>query len=136
MTEFLDIPADVILIIVSKQHLDIRSTNNFREVCLQNNHLYYNVFQDLTKNVQKRGVLEITEEKIQKVDDFTQDFKYLKQSALDISIVLTRDIYPIYTQQKVIINFQKKEKSKIGPIFTFNTAIESYEYTDYENLKK
>ena len=44
MTEFLDIPADIILIIVSKQHLDIRSTNNFREVCLQNNHLYYNVF--------------------------------------------------------------------------------------------
>ena len=26
-------------------------------------------------------------------------------------------------------------KSKNDPIFTFNTAIESYEYTDYENVK-
>ena len=31
---------------------------------------------------------------------------------------------------------QKRAKSKNGPIFTFNTAIESYEYTDFENLKK
>ena len=26
---------------------------------------------------------------------------------------------------------QKRAKSKNGPIFTFNTAIESYEHTDY-----
>jgi len=87
MAEFLDLPADVILIIVSKQHLDIRSTNNFREVCLQNHHLYHHVFPKLTRDVQKRGILKITEEKIDEVEDFTEDCKYLRQSALDISIV-------------------------------------------------
>ena len=30
---------------------------------------------------------------------------------------------------------QKKEKSKNGPIFTFNTAIESSEYTDFKNVE-
>ena len=29
----------------------------------------------------------------------------------------------------------KKAKSKNGPIFTFNTAIESYEYTNFKNVK-
>ena len=30
---------------------------------------------------------------------------------------------------------QKKAKSKNGPIFTINTAIESYEYTDFKNVE-
>ena len=30
----------------------------------------------------------------------------------------------------------KKAKSKNGPIFTFNMAIESYEYTDFENVEQ
>ena len=30
---------------------------------------------------------------------------------------------------------KKKAKSKNGPIFTFNTAIESYEYTNFKNVK-
>ena len=30
---------------------------------------------------------------------------------------------------------QKRAKSKNGPIFTFNTAIESYEYTNFKNVK-
>ena len=79
MTEFLDIPADVIRIIVSKQHLDIKSSNSFREVCLTNQYLYKEVFQDLTKDVQKRGILKITEEKIYEVEDFTKDIEYIKK---------------------------------------------------------
>lgn len=30
---------------------------------------------------------------------------------------------------------QKTAKSKNGLIFTFNTAIESYEYTDFKNVE-
>ena len=29
----------------------------------------------------------------------------------------------------------KKAKSKNGPIFTFNMAIESYEYTNFKNVE-
>ena len=31
--------------------------------------------------------------------------------------------------------WKKKEKSKNGPIFLFNTAIESSEYTDFKNVE-
>ena len=77
----MDLPDDVIRIIVSKQHLDIYTLNTFREVCLRNQHLYFNLYPDLTKDVQKRGILKITEEKINEVEDYTKDIEYIKNSS-------------------------------------------------------
>ena len=55
MAEIVDLPGEVICMIASFS--DITTVNSLRLVCLSNQHLYINVFPDLTTDVKKRAIL-------------------------------------------------------------------------------
>ena len=83
MKEFVDLPAEVICIIAS--FVDVKTVNNLRLVCLSNQHLYNNVYPDLTRDVKKRAILRITEEKCEQLD-FNKHYNCIIKSEFEIGI--------------------------------------------------
>jgi len=135
MAEFLDLPGEVICMIASFS--DIITVNSLRLVCLSNQHLYTNVFPDLTTDVKKRAILRITNEKLRQLD-FSKDQKYLLNSDIEIGIKLSvsgfDNNYEILYD--LLHNFVKKHPDKVTQLDYFSTDDDTYcpDEEDFEDF--
>jgi len=129
MAEFVDLPGEVICMIASFS--DITSVNSLRLVCLSNQHLYINVFPDLTTDVKKRAILRITNEKLRQLD-LSKDLKYLLDSEIEIGITLS--VYGFENDYEILYdllnNFVKKHHDKVTQLGYLST--EDVQYDPYE----
>ena len=87
--KFVNIPPEVISIIVQKQNLSLTDLKSFKAVCLSNQYLYYNLYDIVIQDIRKKGILKINlYNSDDRVAKFLADYQILTKSKMKVSIEL------------------------------------------------
>lgn len=88
-TEFVNLPPEVICIIMDKHNLPLKDLRSFKSVCLTNQYLYNNLYPIVIQDIRKRDILKIhLHDSNSRVDKFLDDYQFLIQSQMNVSVEL------------------------------------------------
>jgi len=89
-TQFVNLPPEVICIILANNNLDITDLRKFRLVCLGNQYLHNNLYQIITNDIVKRDTLRILldDRNVVECKKFVRDFDFLIKSEFKIKVDL------------------------------------------------